>query len=955
MLSSGSSSGRFNTLKVGHVNVNSLANKVDFIADLLLKQSIHVLAVSETWLLPAVASSFVDIADYSVVRGDTNGAARKHGSLLYMHNNIAFLVFEVHIPNVVAVHLIDYDLWIIAVYRPPSYTILENTFLLNFLLNFCPGKEVIIAGDFNLPTIDWSLDLIDGYIRPVDTQFLDCFSSLGLLQWVKEPTFLLSDNILDLLLTSEEDRVGGVFVLPPLPCCQHSPVVFEYIFSGEGPERLAVGERRAWRKGKYAKISEALSQIDWGLEFSYSSVNEDFSYLQSVLLSLIDKFIPLMPVRSGPPWAVRVPPALTQLRSEAWHVYKQVRRAEGRNSAGALERLHIYKELNWNYRHFSVDSRKKYESDLLNRPDSRKLFHAYVRKKKIGRPAVGPLRLRGGEIIQDPARMCEVFAAAFSGVFVSTAPTHPAPFQAFAGSLADVDVSRLGVQRVLLALDPSSSMGPDGLHPYLLRSCAAELALPLCLIYQKSLRTGAVPEVWGESLVVPIFKAKSHTDPLNYRPVSLTSVCCKAMERIVVSQLTEYLESNNILSPHQYGFRKNRSTEDQLLLTYDDVGRWTDEGYVVDVILLDFSKAFDVVSHAVLLSKLESLGVCNPLLAWICAFLSGRVMSVCVGSSMSSPVDVTSGVPQGSVLGPLLFLIYINHISSGLSCRFKAFADDYKLYLRYPRRGTEPADQGVQSLQSGLDTVDSVAKSWNLGLNPDKCVVLRFHRGRIDFDALVPVNQYFLQGRALKLVTAHKDLGVSVDTSLRFHHHIRVVAAKAGGLANCLLRSTICRSREFMLSLYVSHIRPLIEYASCVWNTGYCGDCRLLESVQRRWTKRIDGLSGVDYGGRLRSLDLFSVKGRLLRADLIKYWKILHGKSGDLLTMFSLAPRVGTRGHALKLVVPPRSSDVRSRSFSVRRVGVWNGLPADVVQLTDVAHYKQALADLMYDEFLDFD
>jgi hypothetical protein len=158
-----------------------------------------------------------------------------------------------------------------------------------------------------------------------------------------------------------------------------------------------------------------------------------------------------------------------------------------------------------------------------------------------------------------------------------------------------------------------------------------------------------------------------------------------------------------------------------------------------------------------------------------------------------------------------------------------------------------------------------------------------------------------------------------------------------------------------MLSLYVAHVRPLIEYASCVWNTGYRGDCRLLESIQRRWTKNIDGLFDVNYGSRLRNLDLFSVKGRLLRADLIKYWRILHGESEDLQGMFAFAPRVGTRGHLLKLAFPPSSSDVRSRSFSVRCVGMWNSLPAEIVQLTDITRYKQALADLMYDEFLEFD
>ena len=161
-------------------------------------------------------------------------------------------------------------------------------------------------------------------------------------------------------------------------------------------------------------------------------------------------------------------------------------------------------------------------------------------------------------------------------------------------------------------------------------------------------------------------------------------------------------------------------------------------------------------------------------------------------------------------------------------------------------------------------------------------------------------------------------MGVVVDTTLRFHHHVQTVAAKAGRLASSLLRSTVCRSPEFMVSLFISHVRPILDYACCVWNTGYVGDSKLLEAVQRRWTKQIDGFHDLGYRDRLARLNLFSIKGRRLRADLIKYWQILHGGSVDLRGMFSLAPDVGTRSHRYKLVLPLCSSDARRRSFSTR-------------------------------------
>jgi len=538
-------------------------------------------------------------------------------------------------------------------------------------------------------------------------------------------------------------------------------------------------------------------------------VEEDYNFLTSVLQRLVGRYVPLKPHQSDPPWKVKPPRALIRQRQEAWHHYKAVRRAYGRNDARAGYALNAFQILNGDYRNYAVTSRARYEEELIYKADSRKLFHAYIRNKKIGRPKVGPLRLPDGQLVSDQQTMCNVFAASFSSVFVAAHPVDPGPFQEFEGQLSRVRFTRDSVQAVLSALDATSAMGPDGLHPRLLKECSKALSLPLSLIFTKSFRSGRIPSLWSVSNVIPIFKARSHCEPLNYRPVSLTSSCCKTMERIITTQLMDYLEANGILSPEQYGFRRGRSTEDQLLLTYDDISLWYDEGFVVDNLLLDFSKAFDVVHHATLLLMLQAIGVVGSLLEWIEAFLSNRVMRVCTGGAVSNELAVVSGVPQGSVLGPVLFLVYINHVCQGLLCSYKAFADDYKLYLRFPRKDSKLAISGVMALQQGLDKIDEVSRSWNLKLNPDKCVVMRFGRGRLESNILIPPARYYLQGTLLNCVHSHKDLGVVVDSSLRFHDHARATAQKAGGLASNLLKSTVCRSPEFMVSLFIAHIRPL--------------------------------------------------------------------------------------------------------------------------------------------------
>ena len=327
----------------------------------------------------------------------------------------------------------------------------------------------------------------------------------------------------------------------------------------------------------------------------------------------------------------------------------------------------------------------------------------------------------------DPLEMAEHFVSSYHHVLTDFVPPNPQPHQASNSSLSTIDFTIHDVDKALSALDPSGSMGPDLIHPILLKSCHAAVSLPLYLLFSKSLSSSVVPGLWKSSNVSPIYKKGAHADPLNYRPISLTSVCSKTMERILARAMNDYLTDHDLLSNSQFGFRSGRSVQDQLLLTYDHITDEYDQGKIVELILFDFSKAFDLIPHRTIIEKLSLLGFRNPLLGWIADFLRGRDMRVVVAGCTSSPRPVPSGVPQGSVLGPLLFIIFINHLSHDLHSLAGMFADDLKIYLGMPRDPASYSD-GVRALQGDIISLAARASSWGLTFAPHKCVRLRFVR-----------------------------------------------------------------------------------------------------------------------------------------------------------------------------------------------------------------------------------
>lgn len=392
-----------------------------------------------------------------------------------------------------------------------------------------------------------------------------------------------------------------------------------------------------------------------------------------------------------------------------------------------------------------------------------------------------------------------------------------------------IEIDSVGVLHLLNNINTNKSCGPDNVTGIMLKTFDSVVFSSLAAIFGYSLETATLPRVWKLGKVQPIHKKGSKQLPNNYRPISLTSIVCKLLEHIISSHMHKIFKENHFFADNQHGFRPHRSCETQLAHTLGHISHLYDHKHTIDVIILDFSKAFDTVNHRKLIFKLERTGLNSRLILWISSFLRNRQQYVEIEHHKSVVKPVVSGVPQGSVLGPLLFLIFINDLPTAIQSQCRLFADDAIIYN---------TSNNISNLQTDLVAVENWARQWQMSFNVDKCVFLQIGA------QIVGHPGYSFCGKLLPKVDSSPYLGLQLQCNLKWDEHINRITSKATqklAMIRRVLKTADLPTRKIA---YFSLVRPSLEFGSQIWDPYYKHHIKQLEKIQNKALRFIFNIKG---------------------------------------------------------------------------------------------------------------
>ena len=668
---------------------------------------------------------------------------------------------------------------------------------------------------------------------------------------------------------------------------------------------------------------------------SNHTVEDNWNYIKEAINTTVSKNIPTnkkISHKQHVPWITRTIIRLTRRKHRAYNTHKRTKKDSDWARFTSL-RKRVHRELRasyWDYVNNLLDP----EIDKSN-----KKFWRFIKARKQDNTGISTLR-ENGRIITDSQEKAEVLNNQFTSVFTreDTASMPDLPPTQYR-PMNPITVTSNGVLKALQRLNPSKAAGPDKIQSRILKTSAEEIAPVLASLYQQTLQQGDIPQDWRNANVIPIYKKGDRTQASNYRPVSLTSISCKIMEHIIASQVMDHLDSQNILHPNQHGFRANRSCETQLLMTVDDLSKTINNHQQVDMAILDFAKAFDKVPHQRLLAKLDHYGINSQVRKWTQSFLGNRKQQVIIEGHSSTSSDVLSGVPQGSVLGPILFLIYINDIAANINSTIRMFADDCLVY----RTITNTEDH--LSLQQDLNTLVKWSDSWQMKFNVAKCSIIHVTQNRSKIS-----HNYTMNDEILQTATTHPYLGVELSSNMKWDSHINIVTRKAHQMLGFLSRNLRHCPSSIKERAYKALVRPKVEYCASVWDPPTKNLRDKVETVQRKAARFVSNKPvykdpKASVTKMIHDLQWESLDTRRKQAGLTMMYKIINNSVAiPILYHPPKATIINTRhSHNIKLLPYQSSSIQYQHSFFPRLIPVWNSLPGTVAEAPDVDSFKSML------------
>lgn len=806
-------------------------------------------------------------------------------------------------------------------------------------------QYVALAGDFNFPGIDWDTGVSTQSEKHPATKFLTRLNELYLTQHTNRPTHQRSNREratqIDLVITNESSMIDDIEHTEPIGSSHHSTLLYNLNCDFEPTAKSRTITKP--HKGDFEGFRQFVNNHEWNIDES-STVHEIWEELSQVINDGSTKFIPtvtLVPGRKAKPLYMNAS-AHAKVKAKSAAYKRWINSPHG-------EEWQEYCKARNAARKATRKAQREFERNLAKRCKTNpKEFYKFVNSRTKSRSTIPELQLEDTTAITDREK-AQLLNKQFASVFTRDAQDNPNPDNGTLGpdSGSNIQITPENVEKRLKGLNASKSPGPDSMHPRVLKELATEISPTVALLFRKSLETAEIPESWKLAHVVPIYKNKgAKKEPVNYRPISLTSVLSKLLERIITEFIVKHVDTHGLLTDDQYGFRSKRSCSSQLLNVVETWVDWIEEEETFDCIYFDFAKAFDKVPHDRLLQKVRALGVNEVIVTWIRNYLHGRQQLVVVNGERSDPTPVASGVPQGSVIGPTLFLLFINDLPGVAGNHTRLFADDTKLFGKVSQ-----ADNLSSSLQEDIDAFVEWAERWGMKFHPEKCKVLHFGKENPNKTYHMRVGSNLVD---LRNDSSEKDLGIVTDTKLSFSQHVAEISAKANQKLGVIKRGFRYRSKSVIKCLYTSQVRPILEGGNVVWQPKSKRDMKALEQIQRRATRLAPSISNLSYADRLKALHLPSLQYRFKRGDVIEVYKRLHGAYADDFPWLKMDTReTGTRSNGYKLLKSRFKNSCKAKVFSSRVINAWNSLPVEVVKAPSLNSFKDRLdrhwKNLMYD------